>query len=407
MSLQTAHEVYNAWALPGGVSAEDWWITASVRAFLSSTDMGEVKDPSASVTLEPAAALVKGTDGPDWATVCVLMKVTATYKQEAQIAFAHCERMQWVGGRWMVAPGAPPAPAPATWPGTALALEAGWRTWSTDNTTDPATREGSTDEHLIERQRARAAPSCGSPPWWRSPAWWPPPSGSAPAAAPTTTRPTTSGTTDHLRADRRRRSPQSSRSPRRPRPPTASCIPTGADQVNGYPTRFPQTDLGAVALQIEVAKAQVGFDYDQAVTVAGLYANPEDKAVFEQRARDAVALRRQQAGVPKDGDVPAPASYAVTPIAYTLEELGTDYYAVNLLSYVTLTTADGEVKDGLYAGTQLMKWLEVDGLGLATGPGQRRGHPAPRRGRASRRRSRPAPRSSSRPAGCRINGAPQ
>ena len=59
--------------------------------------------------------------------------------------------------------------------------------------------------------------------------------------------------------------------------------------------------------------------------------------------------------------MPAPASYAVTPIAYTLEELGTDYYAVNLLSYLTLTTADGEVKDGLYAGTQLMKWLEVDG----------------------------------------------
>jgi hypothetical protein len=137
-------------------------------------------------------------------------------------------------------------------------------------------------------------------------------------------------------------------------------IPGGADQANGYPTGFPQTDLGAVALQIEVAKAQVGFDYDQAVTVAGLYADPADKAVFEDRARDAVALRRQQAGVPKDGAVPAPASYAVTPIAYTLEVLGTDYYAVNLLSYVTLTTADGEVKDGLYAGTQLMKWLDGD-----------------------------------------------
>ena len=92
-------------------------------------------------------------------------------------------------------------------------------------------------------------------------------------------------------------------------PTDGVVIPTGADQVNGHPTRFPQTDLGAVALQIEVAKAQVGFDYDQAVTVAGLYADPADKAVFEERARDAVALRRQQAGVPKDGDVPTPASY--------------------------------------------------------------------------------------------------
>lgn len=144
-------------------------------------------------------------------------------------------------------------------------------------------------------------------------------------------------------------------------PTDGVVIPTGAEQVVGYPTSFPQTDLGAVALQIEVAKAQVGFDYDQAVTVAGLYAIPEDEADFEERARDAVALRRQRAGAPKNGDVPAPASYAVTPIAYTLQELGTDYYAVNLLSYVTLTTADGEVKDGLYAGTQLVKWLEVNG----------------------------------------------
>lgn len=136
MSPSTAAEVYNAWALPGGVSAEDWWIAASVRAFLGSTQMGEVKDPAASVLLEPAAALVKGTDGADWTTVCVLMKVTASYRTEAQIAFAHCERMQWVGGRWMIAPGTPPAPAPATWPGTALAQEAGWRPWITDNTTD-------------------------------------------------------------------------------------------------------------------------------------------------------------------------------------------------------------------------------------------------------------------------------
>jgi hypothetical protein len=144
-------------------------------------------------------------------------------------------------------------------------------------------------------------------------------------------------------------------------PTDGVLIPTGAEQVDGYPISFAQTDLGAVALQIEVAKAQVGFDYDEAVSVAGLYATPEDEADFEERARVAVTLRRQQAGVPKNGDVPAPASYAVTPIAYTLQELGTDYYAVNLLSYVTLTTADGEVKDGLYAGTQLMKWLEVNG----------------------------------------------
>jgi hypothetical protein len=143
-------------------------------------------------------------------------------------------------------------------------------------------------------------------------------------------------------------------------PADGVVIPTGTDQVDGHPTGFPATDLGAVALQVEVAKAQLGFDYDQAVTVAGLYANPEDKATFEERARAAVELRRKQAGVPTDGDVPAPASYALTPIAYTLEQLDTGYYAVNLLSYVTLTTADGKVHDSLYAGTQLMRWIDGD-----------------------------------------------
>ena len=29
----------------------------------------------------------------------------------------------------MIAPGAQPAPAPSTWPGTQAALDAGWGTW--------------------------------------------------------------------------------------------------------------------------------------------------------------------------------------------------------------------------------------------------------------------------------------
>lgn len=134
MSLTTAREVHAGWALPGGVDADSWWITASVRAFLEGAGMGQVKDPAAWVRVEPAAALVKGVDGQDWTTVCVLMKVTATFESEAQTALGHCERMQWVGGRWMLAPGAPPAPAPSAWPGTALATKAGWATWVTTET---------------------------------------------------------------------------------------------------------------------------------------------------------------------------------------------------------------------------------------------------------------------------------
>lgn len=143
-------------------------------------------------------------------------------------------------------------------------------------------------------------------------------------------------------------------------PKDGVALPEGDSQVDGYPVKFPYSDLGAVAVDVQVAKSQVGFDYDQAATIASVYAAPEDRAVFEQRSLDAVKLARKQAGVPAQGEVPAPASYAVTPIAFTVEQLDTDYYVVNLLSYITLTTVDGKSRDTLYAGTQLVRWVDGD-----------------------------------------------
>lgn len=129
MSLPAAYDAYQAWALPGGVGAQGWRLTQSVQIFLDDAGRGQGKDPTVTVTAEPVAGLVKGTDGPDWVTACVLAKVTAVYRTKDEVAFGHCERMQWVGGRWMLAPGTPPAAAPSTWPGTELAREAGWRDW--------------------------------------------------------------------------------------------------------------------------------------------------------------------------------------------------------------------------------------------------------------------------------------
>ena len=141
MSPQTAREVYAAWSLAGGVTGKDWWTATTVESFLSSSGMGEALAPEAAINVEPAAALVKGVDGPDWVTVCVLMEVSATYRSKAQAGWGHCERMQWVGGRWMLAPGRPPAAAPATWPGSGLAVRAGWRTWKTSDAINPRGRD--------------------------------------------------------------------------------------------------------------------------------------------------------------------------------------------------------------------------------------------------------------------------
>ena len=57
--------------------------------------------------------------GPDWVLACVLLRVDATIARSASIAYGHCERLQWADQcRWQIAPGAQPAPAPSTWPGT-------------------------------------------------------------------------------------------------------------------------------------------------------------------------------------------------------------------------------------------------------------------------------------------------
>ena len=59
---------------------------------------------------------------------CVLLDVRATITVEARMGYGYCEQMQWREGRWMIAPGASPAPAPSTWPGSEVSVRAGWRT---------------------------------------------------------------------------------------------------------------------------------------------------------------------------------------------------------------------------------------------------------------------------------------
>jgi hypothetical protein len=131
MSIAAANQVYEQWALPGGVGVPGWEITQDVQAFLATAQMGSEKDMASSVVATPAAAQVKGTDGPGWVLACVLLDMRATITADAAMGYGYCERMQWHAGRWMIAPGTPPARAPSTWPGSDLSIKAGWRTWAT------------------------------------------------------------------------------------------------------------------------------------------------------------------------------------------------------------------------------------------------------------------------------------
>jgi hypothetical protein len=129
MSIAATNQIYEQWALPGGVGVAGWEITQDVQAFLGTAQMGSQKDITTTVVATPAAAQVKGTDGPDWVLACVLLDMRATITADARMGYGYCERMGWRAGRWMIAPGTPPARAPSTWPGSDLAVKAGWRTW--------------------------------------------------------------------------------------------------------------------------------------------------------------------------------------------------------------------------------------------------------------------------------------
>ncbi|MEP7332375.1 MAG: hypothetical protein ABI692_09830 [Terracoccus sp.] len=134
MSIPQTNQVHQQWTLPAAPDVARWPLTANVQAFLATARQGQTKDPTVSVTAVPVAGQVKGTDGPDWVLACVLLDVRAVIKTDSRMAYGYCERMQWAsgadGGRWMIAPGSSPATAPSTWPGTDLAIAAGWRTWT-------------------------------------------------------------------------------------------------------------------------------------------------------------------------------------------------------------------------------------------------------------------------------------
>ena len=133
MSIEHTGAVHQAWALPGAPGVEQWAMTGNVQAFLAASGSPTLDDISV-VTVAPVAGQVKGTDGDDWTVACVLLDVRATITAFARIGYGHCERMQWhddgQGGRWMIAPGAQPALAPSTWPGSQAAVDAGWATWA-------------------------------------------------------------------------------------------------------------------------------------------------------------------------------------------------------------------------------------------------------------------------------------
>ena len=130
MSLPRTREIHTAWVRPGGPGFDQWTLTRNVTSFLTASRQGgDEKDLTTVVSAIPAGAVVKGGDGSDWTVVCVLLDVQAWIKTESRMGYGLCSRMEWIYGRWQIATGAEPTPAPSAWPGSTAAVAAGWLGW--------------------------------------------------------------------------------------------------------------------------------------------------------------------------------------------------------------------------------------------------------------------------------------
>jgi hypothetical protein len=126
-SLPGVRAVIAAWAAAGGPTARTWSGVRAMRSLLDSAGLSGAGSPNLTVTLTPAMGLIKGRVGDDFVVACVDFSVDITYGGTTTTAMVDCQRMLWQGGRWVIGPGAEPAPASQVWPGTDAALDAGFR----------------------------------------------------------------------------------------------------------------------------------------------------------------------------------------------------------------------------------------------------------------------------------------
>jgi len=126
-SLDGVRQVISSWAAPGGPSTESWSGVRGMASLLSAMGLPADAGGAASILVHPAMGLIKGTVGDAFAVVCVDFDFTVTAERTSRIAIADCQRMQWLGGRWVIGPGLEPAQPPSVWPGTDAAIDAGYQ----------------------------------------------------------------------------------------------------------------------------------------------------------------------------------------------------------------------------------------------------------------------------------------
>jgi hypothetical protein len=120
-------QAYDWAALPGAVPLQAWTPQVGVSAILSAAGTPDGSGELTS-TWTLTHAQVKGVlDDGNFVVACVLGEFDANYRSTVRAGIGDCQRMVWQAGRWWIGPGAQPAFAPSTWPGSPDCVRAGWR----------------------------------------------------------------------------------------------------------------------------------------------------------------------------------------------------------------------------------------------------------------------------------------
>jgi hypothetical protein len=126
-TLAGAREVIAGWAMPGGATTSSWSGVQAMAEFFDAAGLSGGGNNQLAIVATPLMGQIKGSVGPDFVVPCVDYEIDVTLQQTARGAAADCQRMVWNGTRWMVGPGAEPAPAPSVWPDTDTAIGVGYR----------------------------------------------------------------------------------------------------------------------------------------------------------------------------------------------------------------------------------------------------------------------------------------
>jgi hypothetical protein len=127
---QVYARAYRELSLPGAPAPGSNGLSAVLTSFRSHAGLastGTVADLG--VTYQVTHGLVKGsTDAGRYAVVCVLGQLSVDYQgRTISAGVGDCQAMRWTGTDWRISPGALAAPASSAWPGSADAVQAGYR----------------------------------------------------------------------------------------------------------------------------------------------------------------------------------------------------------------------------------------------------------------------------------------